>query len=481
VTSPVVDLVGPGLTSLCADCAAVELAAGGPHGFKHGWVCVDPAKCGHRGVSGRAHTSRLVARDVRGQRARLKNASPSLAANRATAALKGKRGSDYQHLAAARLHAAAARSASSPELRAHHDRMAKMHRGIAVRTPGRMTGAPKRDSAGRQLGKNAQGETTRTMPDFSGRGKGPPEFEAGRRASQQGKGPFRTPRPLPWPGNKRTPRPLPSYSKPIGPNMGQLGKAAKGSNRNLSKANRATAYAAGHALPPPSKGAPHGFPVTSPKSWEDARRAVGRVKSPARRAQLKALLRRTAAQYGKTKALKASWAAANTLPGLELAVPASLAVTSPYDVMITRAQDGSSAVIRHRRGGAEIGTIKSTPEGWVAVAGGKDLAPHTRQRAALLELIGTHNRASGTPYHRPTEPLQPKPEQTELMRQYGIPAIRAMATPSAGADDGPRVTTNGLSPRGTAIYKKLRSRNFPHERAHAFARRAQNKIRGRGK
>ena len=71
-----------------------------------------------------------------------------------------------------------------------------------------------------------------------------------------------------------------------------------------------------------------------------------------------------------------------------------------------------------------------------------------------------------------------------------MPAIRTFAVPVTSAGAGPRVTgrgepdaddrtARGLSPRGQAIYKKLRKRNFPHERAHAFARRAQNKVGSR--
>jgi len=276
--------------------------------------------------------------------------------------------------------------------------------------------------------------------------------------------------------------------------MGELGKAARGStlrsgkggsNKNLGKEGRAAAFKAGHALPPASPGAPHGFPITSPKSWEDARRAVGRVKSPARRAALAGLLRRTAAQYGKSKALKASWAAANTLPALEFAMVnrPRLPVSSPFDLVISRGAEGE-AIVRHRRGGYEIGRItRGTDGAWVAAAGGKDLNPHTRQRGALLELIGTHNRSTPSPYHRGGDvvrapALQRGDTQTELMRAAGVPAISTLATPTAGSSDGPRTTGNdisGLGRKGQTIYKKLRGRGFPHERAHNFARRAERK------
>ena len=352
---------------------AVDLA-GGPKGYVHGFVCVDPAKCGHAShVSARTHTGRLAARDVRAQRGRLRNASPALTADRATAALRGKKGSDYQHRAAARLHAAAARSASSPAMRARHQKLAAMHRGIAARTPGYATRGERKAPAA---------------------------------------------------------RPAPQYSSPIGPNMGEVGKAARGRKGNLPRgkasetaSGRAAAYRAGHAIPPPRPGAPPGFPITSPKSWEKARGAIGRVKNPQRRAAVAALLRRTAAQYGKTAALKKSWVpTSNTRPGLELAMASpALAITGPYDIMITRADDGS-AMVRHRRGGGEIGRISRGADGsWRAERGGRGLTPHTRQRGALLELIGTHNRDAGTPFHRPShsQPLQPPPVQTPLMRAAG--------------------------------------------------------------
>lgn len=177
---------------------------------------------------------------------------------------------------------------------------------------------------------------------------------------------------------------------------------------------------------------------------------------------------------------------ANTGPAVELAMRyPKYPVSSPYDVLVIRGDDGS-AVIRHRRGGYEIARIRRTDTGsWVASRDGQDMAPHTRQRGALLEAIGAHNKSSGTPYHRAEaqgEPLQAPPAQTPLMAAYGIPAVRALATPTVGSSDGPRVTgaeVPGLGGKGKTIYKKLRQRGFPHERAHNFARRAQN--RGRGK
>jgi hypothetical protein len=383
--------------------ATVELI--GPHGYTHGWVYHGPG----RGTA--THTRRLAARDVRTQRGRIKNASPALVADRATAALRGRKGSDYQHLAAARLHMAAARAATTPEMRTHHTQLAAMHRGIAQRTPGRGT-----------------------------RGEGPV-----REAGSSG-------------GRKMVSHPT--------------GKASE------STAGRKSLAKLGLALPDGS------YPVGDAAHWEKARRAIGRTPDPAKRARVAALLRRTAARYGKTAALKASWAASNLTPGLELAMPPKIAITSPYDVMIVRGDDGT-AVVRNRHGGGEIARIRREPGGsWVAAIDGRDLNPHTRQRGALLEAIGRHNRAAGSPYHRPdeSEPVQPPPRQSPLMAALGMEPVR-LATPVVGASDGPRATSqadtddksgNGLSAKGQAIYKKLKARGFPDARALAFARRAQN-------
>jgi hypothetical protein len=252
---------------------------------------------------------------------------------------------------------------------------------------------------------------------------------------------------------------------------------------------RKSALRRGLAIPPPSKGAAPGFPVTDASHWEKARQAIGRVKNPRRRAQVAALLRRTASRFGKTAALRESWAApggskhSNLSPALEMTMTLPrFPVSGPYDLVISRGDDGS-AVVRHRRGGYEITRLRRDGDGrWVASSDGRDGQPHARQRGALLEAIGRYNAASPSPYHRAApergEPLQPPPEQTPLMKAYGIPAIRALATPAVGASDGGRETGGGgLSPAGQAIYKKLRSRGFPHARAQAFASRAQNKVR----
>ena len=161
---------------------------------------------------------------------------------------------------------------------------------------------------------------------------------------------------------------------------------------------------------------------------------------------------------------------------------ASPAVANPWDIMISRAEDGS-AVIRHRRGGEEIGRVRHLDDGtWKAERGGRQLSPHSHQRAALMDLIAVHNHGTTTPEHRAAgSPLQPAAVQTPLMERYGVPAIR-LATPAVGGSDGPRATTSGdsgssmegLTPKGVTIYKKLIGRGFPAARALSFARRAQS-------
>src|ERR1035441_4259122 len=119
------------------------------------------------------------------------------------------------------------------------------------------------------------------------------------------------------------------------------------------------------------------------------------------------------------------------------------AIGGPADVLVARAQDGT-AILRHRHGGATIATLAKTGAGkWVATVNGTDLAPRDHQRTALMEAVGTWNKAVTGALQRTEAPLQPPPQQTELMAEYGIPAIRALATPTAGAGDGPRMTTAG--------------------------------------
>ena len=157
------------------------------------------------------------------------------------------------------------------------------------------------------------------------------------------------------------------------------------------------------------------------------------------------------------------------------------AIQGPADVLVARAQDGT-AILRHRHGGATIATLAKTEAGkWVATVNGTDLAPRDHQRTALMEAVGTYNKAVTGAMQRAEAPLQPPPQQTELMAEYGIPAIRALATPTAGAGDGPRMTAaggdvtdgDGLTAKGKAIKKKLIAKGFPEARAVAFAKMSQ--------
>ena len=159
-------------------------------------------------------------------------------------------------------------------------------------------------------------------------------------------------------------------------------------------------------------------------------------------------------------------------------------IHGPMDVLVARSEDGT-AVLRHRHGGAQIASLRKTDAGkWVATVNGTDLAPRDHQRTALMEAVGTWNSAVTGALHPASAPLQPPPQQTELMREYGIPAIRALATPATGAGAGPRITMaaggadddtdeNGLTPKGQSIYKKLMAKGFPAARALAFAKNSQ--------
>jgi len=251
---------------------------------------------------------------------------------------------------------------------------------------------------------------------------------------------------------------------------------------------RKSALKRGLAIAPPSPGAAPGFPITDASHWEKARRAIGRVKSPARRAAVARLLRKTAGKFGKTAALHQSWAApggkkmSNDEGAIEMA--RRLPVMDPADIVVARGS-GGQAVIRHRRGGGLIGVITHTDDGWVSEPdGGRVGTSHTHQRGALVELLGLYNRSTGTAQAAP-QPLQPPPVQTPLMRQFNVPAIR-LATPANGGSDSGRTATSdgdkngngngdlaGLTPKGITIYRKLRQK-MPADRALAFARRAQS-------
>lgn len=178
---------------------------------------------------------------------------------------------------------------------------------------------------------------------------------------------------------------------------------------------------------------------------------------------------------------------ANTGGGINLAAP-RLPVTSQADLIVSNHPEGG-AVIRHRRGGTEIGRIVNDG-GWKAVYGGKAQQPHDSSRGALAELLGLWNTGTTTLQH-PGAPAA-QPQQTPLMQQFGVPAVNALATPSTGYASGPRVTTSaasgssdddddddngkgsGLTPKGQAIKKKLMAKGWPDAKADMFARRAQS-------
>jgi len=164
-------------------------------------------------------------------------------------------------------------------------------------------------------------------------------------------------------------------------------------------------------------------------------------------------------------------------------------ISGPMDVLVARGADGT-AVLRHRHGGATIARLTKTDSGkWVANVNGQDLAPRDHQRTALMEAVGTWNKAVTGSLKRADAPLQPPPAQTELMREYGIPAIRALATPTTSSSGGPRVTMaagapadgsdddgtddDGLTAKGQAIKKKLMAKGFPEARAITFAKMSQ--------
>jgi len=168
---------------------------------------------------------------------------------------------------------------------------------------------------------------------------------------------------------------------------------------------------------------------------------------------------------------------ANQGDGIELTAP-RYPVTGAGDILVARHPEGGAAV-RHRRGGTEIGRIINDGA-WKAVYGGKQLRPHGDQRAALAELISTWNTGTSS-LQRPAPPLQAPPEQTPLMQQYGVPAIR-LATPAASVSDGPRTTSSdssdnddddsGMSGRAASVYKKLIAKGWPAARARRFAANA---------
>jgi hypothetical protein len=171
---------------------------------------------------------------------------------------------------------------------------------------------------------------------------------------------------------------------------------------------------------------------------------------------------------------------------VELAAP-RYPVTGAADLLIARSPAGGASV-RHRRGGGHIGDITySDDKGWQAVYGGKAGRSHAHQRPALAELVSTWNTGTAS-LQRPGAdgaPLQPPPTQTPLMQQYGVPAIRALATPVASSSAGPRITTSsagsdnddddkgsGLSGKAASVYAKLVARGWDKAKARKFAANA---------
>jgi len=188
----------------------------------------------------------------------------------------------------------------------------------------------------------------------------------------------------------------------------------------------------------------------------------------------------------------AAHALASTRGAVELATgTVRRPIHGPMDVLVKRADDGS-ALLKHRQGGATIASLRRNGDGkWVASVNGCDLEPRDHQRTALMEAVGTWNKAVSGAARPQSAPLQPEPQQSPLMAEYGIPAVRsaAFANTAAGAGDGPKMTAsaaaggdgadgNGLTPKGQAIYKKLLAKGFPAARAMAFAKNSQKTTAG---
>jgi hypothetical protein len=169
--------------------------------------------------------------------------------------------------------------------------------------------------------------------------------------------------------------------------------------------------------------------------------------------------------------------------GVELAAP-RYPVTGAADLLISRNPAGGASV-RHRRGGSHIGDITYSDEsGWQSVYGGKPGKGHAHQRPALNELVTVWNNGIGT-LQREVPALSQPPVQTPLMEQYGVPAIRALATPATSASAGPRVTASsagsdsddddkgsGLSGKAASVYAKLVAKGWDKAKARKFAANA---------
>lgn len=160
---------------------------------------------------------------------------------------------------------------------------------------------------------------------------------------------------------------------------------------------------------------------------------------------------------------------ANGGGGIELA--RRLPVRQADDLMVTRGQQGQT-IIRHRAGGTLIGEIRRNGQAHQAIVDGSPLTPHTYARAAILEAIGVYNRGVTAP------PVQPPPQQTALMQQYGVPAIR-LAADDSDDDSDDSTGSGGLSAKGQGIYKKLIAKGLSPKVAMAMARRSQNAVPGK--
>lgn len=181
----------------------------------------------------------------------------------------------------------------------------------------------------------------------------------------------------------------------------------------------------------------------------------------------------------------AAHALAGTRTAVELAAgTVRRPIQSPMDVLVARSDDGT-AVLRHRNGGAQIASLRKTDGKWVATVNGRDLTPRDHQRTSLMEAVGVWNGAIRAAVRPQDAPLQAPPQQTELMAEYGIPAVRALATPVTSSAGGPRMTgaaagggggtdDDGLTAKGQTIRDKLIAKGFPRARAVQFAKQSQN-------
>lgn len=161
-------------------------------------------------------------------------------------------------------------------------------------------------------------------------------------------------------------------------------------------------------------------------------------------------------------------------------------VRTSSDIVVTRSPTGT-AIIRHRQGGDVIGEVGRGPDGaWRSLIDSQELSPHTHQRAALQELLGAWNRTAADP-SRPAMPLSSPPPQPSLLSELGISNVRAFASQDGDSDDddSPAGDTDKdyagnprLTPKGQAVYRKLRARGIKQDTALKMALRAQDMSAG---